>query len=79
LRHGLLTPHRDYLVAGGKGFLLGDGNLNYGGEEIVEVYYRVQAGRFIEISPDVQYIVNPGYNRDRGPAGVLTLRVNARY
>ena len=25
LRHGLLAPHRDYLAAGGKGFLLGDG------------------------------------------------------
>lgn len=79
LRHGLLAPHRDYLAAGGKGFLLGDGSLNYGAEEIVEVYYRVQAGRFLEISPDAQYIAHPGYNRDRGPAAVITLRVNARY
>jgi high affinity Mn2+ porin len=52
---------------------------NYGAEEIVEAYYRVQAGRFLELSPDVQYIAHPGYNRDRGPAAVLTLRVNARY
>ena len=31
------------------------------------------------VTPDVQLISNPGYNRDRGPATVFTLRVSARY
>lgn len=79
LVHGLLAPHRDYLAAGGKGFLLGDGQLNYGSERIVEAFYRAQFGAFIEVTPDVQMIWNPGYNRDRGPATVLSLRLNARY
>ena len=79
LRHGLSPDHARYLEAGGSGFLLGDGRLDYARELIAELYYRLQVGRFLELSPDVQYIWNPGYNRDRGPATVLSLRLNARY
>ncbi len=71
--------HARYLEAGGSGFLLGDGRLDYARELIAELYYRLQVGRFLELSPDVQHIWNPGYNRDRGPATVLSLRLNARY
>ena len=79
LVHGLLAPHRDYLAAGGNGFLLGDGKLNYGSERIFEAFYRAQFGAFVEVSPDVQLIWNPGYNMDRGPATVVSLRFNARH
>ena len=34
--NGLSNDHRDYLAAGGYGFLIGDGRLNYGLEQIVE-------------------------------------------
>jgi hypothetical protein len=77
--HGLSQPHANYLAAGGLGFLLGDGALRYDNEEILEAYYRLQVGRYVEVSPDVQLIRNPGYNADRGPASVFSLRVNARY
>ncbi|HEY8061822.1 MAG TPA: carbohydrate porin [Gemmatimonadales bacterium] len=76
---GLSSAHSDYLAAGGQGFLLGDGTLRYGPEIPTEAYYRAQLAPWIELSPDVQFIENPGYNRDRGPATVLTLRFNARY
>lgn len=79
LRHGLSPDHAAYLAAGGSGFLLGDGRLDYGHELIAELYYRLQLGRWIELGPDVQHVWNPGYNRDRGPATVLSLRLNARY
>ncbi len=79
LRHGLSPDHARYLEAGGSGFLLGDGRLDYARELIAELYYRLQVGRFLELSPDVQHIWNPGYNRDRGPATVLSLRLNARH
>ena len=79
VRHGLSADHRDYLAAGGAGFLLGDGRLRYGPEEIAEVYYRAQLGPYLEASPDVQRVVNPGYNRDRGPATVFGVRLNVRY
>jgi high affinity Mn2+ porin len=76
---GLSPDHRDYLAAGGAGFVLGDGALNYGLEKIVEVYYRIQIGRFVQLTPDFQYIRNPGYNRDRGPASVIGLRLHLEY
>ncbi len=75
----IVQVHRDYLAAGGLGFLLGDGRLNYGPEQILETYYRAQLGDYFQAGPDVQYIRNPGYNRDRGPATVLSLRLNFRY
>jgi hypothetical protein len=79
VRHGIGDLHRRYLAAGGTGFLLGDGRLSYGSEQIVEAYYRLQAGRYVQVSPDVQHVRNPGYNRDRGPATVLSLRANFRF
>ena len=71
--------HREYLDAGGVGFLLGDGRLDYGPERLIEAYYRAQLGAYLQVSPDMQYIRDPGYNRDRGPATVYSLRINIRY
>ena len=79
LAHGLSAQHQEYLAAGGIGFLLGDGRLNYGWEQILEVYYRVQIGRFVQVTPDFQHIENPGYNRDRGPADVYSMRLRVVY
>ncbi len=72
---GLSSDHRNYLAAGGLGMLLGDGRLNYGLERVLEAYYRVQIGRYVQLSPDFQYIQNPGYNRDRGPVIVYSMRL----
>jgi hypothetical protein len=82
----LSAPHRDYLAAGGSGFLLGDGRLNYGHEQILEAYYRVQhiwpqqpGPLRWQLSPDFQYVRNPGYNRDRGPVHFWSLRLHLEY
>jgi high affinity Mn2+ porin len=83
---GLSSPHRDYLAAGGSGFLLGDGRLNYAHEQIFEAYYRAQwqwtlgqAPLRLQLSPDFQYVQNPGFNRDRGPVRFYTLRLHLEY
>ncbi len=77
--NGLSEPHREYLEAGGIGMLLGDGKLNYGLEQVMELYYRIQVGRYVQISPDFQFIQNPGYNKDRGPVEVYGLRLHLSY
>lgn len=74
--NGISGDHRRYLQLGGVGFLLGDGNLNYGREQIVEGYYRVHLPRGLSVAPDIQRVVNPGYNRDRGPIFVVSLRMH---
>ncbi|MDP9121437.1 MAG: carbohydrate porin [Acidobacteriota bacterium] len=77
--HGLSNDHRLYLENGGLGFLLGDGRLRYGHEEILETYYRLEVCDHVQIGPDFQHVVNPGFNRDRGPATVLALRLHLEY
>jgi hypothetical protein len=76
---GISRLHQEYLAAGGVGFLLGDGRLNYGPEEILESYYRAQLGDYLQVGPDLQLIRHPGYNRDRGVARIVALRINVRY
>ncbi len=77
--NGLSTEHAAYLHVGGCGFILCDGGLNYGYEKIVEAYYRIQLGKYLQLSPDYQFISDPGYNRVRGPARVIGLRLHAGY
>jgi high affinity Mn2+ porin len=71
---GLSAPHRNYLRAGGMGFEIGDGNLNYALEQLVEAYYSIGLTKFLFISGTYQFILNPGYNRDRGPVNVYSIR-----
>jgi high affinity Mn2+ porin len=77
--NGIKKDHQTYLADGGLGFLLGDGRLNYGRENILESYYTAHVWRGIYVAPGVQYIVNPGYNRDRGPVVVPTLRLHGEF
>jgi high affinity Mn2+ porin len=74
--NGLSEPHRTYLALGGDGFLLGDGALNYGREQIVETYYTAHIWRGVSASGGAQYVDHPGYNRDRGPVLVGMLRLH---
>ncbi len=76
---GLSPEHRHYLERGGAGFVLGDGKLNYALEQILEVYYRVQLLPHVQTTLDYQFIQNPGYNRDRGPAHVLAGRIRVNF
>lgn len=72
--NGLSTDHRTYLAKGGYGFLIGDGMLNYGTENIIEAYYSFNAFKGFYITPDFQYVMHPGYNKDRGPVSIVAVR-----
>jgi len=77
--HGISRDHQQYLALGGLGFLLGDGRLNYGRENIIETYYTLHAWRGAYPSFGFQYVDHPGYNRDRGPVFVPTLRLHLEF
>ena len=79
ISNAIKKDHQNYLTAGGLGFLLGDGGLNYGRENIIETYYTVHVWRGIYLAPGVQHINNPGYNRDRGPVLVPTFRAHVEF
>jgi high affinity Mn2+ porin len=73
--NGISADHRAFLKAGGYGFIIGDGNLDYGHEAITEFYYKAKVTGFFWFSFDYQLVVNPGYNRDRmGPVHVFGFR-----
>jgi high affinity Mn2+ porin len=77
--NGICKYHQTYLADGGLGFLLGDGALNYGRENIMETYYTAHVWRGIYVAPGYEHINNPGYNRDRGPVSVPYFRVNVEF
>lgn len=74
--NGLSGDHRRYLQLGGLGFLLGDGGLVYGHEKVAEAFYTFAVWHGIYIGPDVQYAVNPGYDRARGPVWIPGARLH---
>jgi carbohydrate-selective porin OprB len=74
--NALSGDHRQYLALGGLGFLLGDGKLTYGREEILEIYYTFHLWRGVFASADVQHFNHPGYNRDRGPVLIPGVRLH---
>lgn len=78
-RNGLSGSHRAYLAAGGTTFFLGDGRLDYRPESIVETFYSLGLVKSAWLSLDWQHIRNPGYNADRGPVRVASLRLHAEF
>jgi len=76
--NGISRNHQRYLGLGGLGFDLGDGRLTYGYEKIMECYYNfaipVHSG--FSGALDLQYVDNPGYNRDRGPVIIPGIRMH---
>ena len=77
--NAIKRDHQNYLALGGLGFLLGDGRLHYGRENIVESYYTWHAWKGLFYSVDVQHVDNPGYNRDRGPVWVGSVRTHVDF
>jgi high affinity Mn2+ porin len=77
--NGISSEHARYLSYGGLGFILGDGGLTYGRENIFETYYTAHVWRGIYLGPDLQYIVHPGYNQVRGPVTVPSFRLHVEF
>jgi high affinity Mn2+ porin len=77
--NAIKKDHQDYLKLGGLGFLLGDGKLNYAREDIVEGYYNLHAWRGVYYALDLQHIDHPGYNQDRGPVLVGSIRMHVDF
>jgi high affinity Mn2+ porin len=77
--NGLSAAHRDFLAAGGLGLLIGDGQLNYGKERILETYYAYAIDKSFTFTADYQFITNPAYNVDRGPVHVFSGRLHGEF
>jgi len=78
--NGISPDHRDFLKAGGYGFIIGDGKLiNYRTENIIEAYYSAKLDKRLYLSVDYQFVQNPAYNADRGPVNVFAIRAHVEF
>ncbi len=77
--NGLSNAHRDFLAAGGNGLLIGDGQLNYRAEEILESYYAFAIDKRFTFTADYQLISNPAYNADRGSVSIFSGRLHGEF
>ena len=77
--NGISKVHEEFLNDGGLGILVGDGKLPHPGpEQIIETYYAFPV-LASTVTFDYQFIVNPAYNRDRGPVSVLSVRWHTEF
>jgi high affinity Mn2+ porin len=77
--NGITKIHEEFLNDGGLGILVGDGMLPHPGpEQIIETNYTLPVSYF-KLTLDYQFIVNPGYNEDRGPASVIAARLHSDF
>jgi high affinity Mn2+ porin len=76
---GLSPIARAYFAAGGLGILIGDGQLNYRPEQILEIFYAFSVNKWATMSFDYQFVDNPGYNADRGPVSIFSGRLHAQF
>jgi high affinity Mn2+ porin len=77
--NALSDDHRDFIAAGGLGPLIGDGQLNYRKERILETYYAFALTKQLTLTADYQFITNPAYNADRGPVHVFSGRFHGEF
>jgi high affinity Mn2+ porin len=77
--NALSRDHRDFLAAGGLGPLIGDGQLNYREESIIEAYYAVALTKHMTFTADYQFVQNPAYNADRGPVSIFSGRLRGEF
>ncbi len=77
--NAIKRDHQAYLAMGGHGFLLGDGKLNYAREDIVEFYYNHHTWKGLYYAFDEQLVEHPGYNQDRGPVMVESVRMHVDF
>lgn len=76
---GLSSDARAFFAAGGLGILVGDGALSYRPEKVLESYYAYSINKWVTLTFDYQFVVDPAYNADRGPVSIFATRLHAEF
>jgi high affinity Mn2+ porin len=74
--NGISSSEIQYLKLGGLTAFLGDGNLDYRREKVIETFYSAKLKNDLFLTLDFQRIQNPGFNSKRGPVNLLGLRAH---
>ena len=77
--NGLSGNYRAFLGAGGLGINIGDGQISYRPEQIVEAYYLVGLTDWATFTFDYQFVANPADNYARGPVSIGAVRLHVQF
>jgi len=73
---GASRDNQEFLEAGGTDMLDGDGALSYSPEKILETYYDFQIWKSVHGALDYQFVIDPAFNRARGPVSIFGARLH---
>jgi high affinity Mn2+ porin len=65
--------------AAASGILIGDGQINYRPEKILETFYAYNVNKWSTLTFDYQFIADVAHNADRGPVSVFSARLHAEF
>lgn len=68
--------HADYLRRGGVDGFVGDGTIKAHAESSLDIFYSVHMRRWLWLTGDYQHTQNPGFNSDRGPVNIFSVRIH---
>ncbi len=71
--------HATFLDMGGVDGFIGDGKINQKAEKGLNLFYSVNLYRSIWFTGDYQHIINPGFNADRGPVDVYSMKMHLEF
>ena len=73
------SSHARYLGMGGVDGFVGDGAIHAGPEEVLDAFYTMNYHKSYWLSGDYQRIDNPGFNRDRGPVNIFSVKIHGEF
>jgi hypothetical protein len=71
--------HKEYLGLGGIDGFVGDGHLNPAPEEAIDAFYNFNFHKGLWLSGDYQRVNNPGFNADRGPINIFSVKIHGEF
>jgi len=71
--------HEQYLAMGGIDGFVGDGRITPGSERAFDLFYSANFLKSYWLAGDYQHLTNPGFNVDRGPVNVWSLKLHSEF
>jgi high affinity Mn2+ porin len=71
--------HAEYLALGGVDGFVGDGAIKAAAETSPDIFYSVNIRKSFWFTGDYQRILNPGFNGDRGPVDIFSVRIHGEF
>ena len=73
------STHAEYLKMGGIDGFVGDGTIRASSERALDAFYSFNFHQGLWLAGDYQRITNPGFNTDRGPVNILSVKIHGEF